>query len=134
RQRDETVVSAEDAAADPVGRFALQSVCRCLPLRAAAEVRGKDGDRTNEQRTRQAETHVADAEQEHGRTDEAILQIVAVRARGAKKKRSEQRAEPARGEEQSDSERAGAEDFLAEDAEHGYDSRAEAVAAFRRQQ
>ena len=45
RQRDEAVVGGEDAAADPVGRFALQAVRRCLPLRAAAEVRDEDGER-----------------------------------------------------------------------------------------
>src|SRR2546428_6722938 len=55
RQSAEAPVGGEDAAADPVGRLALQAVGRRLPLRPAAEVREEDGDRSDEERLRQSE-------------------------------------------------------------------------------
>ena len=58
RQRDEAVVGGEDAAADAVGRFALQAVGRDLPGRAAAEVREEDGGEPDRQRRARAPSAV----------------------------------------------------------------------------
>src|SRR6266542_1464941 len=129
RQRGEAPVGGEDAAADPVGRLALQAERRRLPLCDAAEVGEEDRHRADEETPRKAEDHVADTEEEDGGADGHVLPLVAAAGQAAHDEWPEERADAARGKEHPDAERAGAEDFPAVDAEQGNDAGAEAVAA-----
>ena len=114
RQRDQPVIEAEDAPADGIRRRPLQPVRGEGPLRAAAQVAGKDRERRERQDRRQRKECIADREDAERGRDAPDQPTLADADDRPDQEWTDERAQPAGREQDPDPRVTGLEDVATE--------------------